>query len=1015
LKSSLKSEHKRDSLKIDFYVKNRGYKKIIPIKNGFAELVRITDNNIALYYTIYNKDAAISTKTSQLHPGGRLGINLTGKSMTIGEWDGAGIRTTHKEFGGRVTSGDNVLFYPNDVNDNNRHSTHVAGTLVAEGKSAQAKGMAPEANLIGHDWNNDEAEMANFASKGYLVSNHSYGLVGSMLPIWYFGYYDTKAETWDRLAYNAQHYLIVKAAGNDRGFNSNIGGYLNPTKNGYDLLTGAAVAKNILTVGAVHDINQVNSPADIKMSPFSSWGPTDDGRIKPDLVGNGVALTSSNSESNDSYLTISGTSMASPNVAGSLLLLQQYYQIKNGQFMRASTLKGLAIHSAQEAGTHNGPDYEFGWGLLNVEAAARIIENKNSSFIKELNLTNGSSYATTITSNGNEILEATICWTDVPYKPTGSAQTDNRTPNLVNDLDLRLTKDGVTYKPWILDPKTPNAPASKGDNIVDNVEKIQIKAPAGKYKLLVSHKGSISGSSQNFSLIVTGINNSNTPQLPPTTPTNIEVEETMSTSAKIKWESASENFNYKIRYKEFTSNSWKQTDIITTKNHTLTKLRPETGYEFQIKSISNQKESDFSDKKTFETTLCSTPTNLLDKSRNENSIELKWSALKDSKHYILEYKSIDEDSWTSKKTSGSSQVIGSLSSGTTYNFKLKSSCFDNYYSKYIMADYTTNCLPVSNLSISKITSNSVVLKWEKIRGISKYQIRYKKAKDNNWTSVSFDQNSGMLDNLKAGEKYEVQIKSICNNGAELNYSSSVNFSTYATSKGNNSSEDWIEKVEIGSINNRSGNNGGYQNFRHLSTKVSPGNTVDLTVQSGQKYNYPCYWKVWIDFNLDGDFNDDNEEVLKGISTSSEEAYKKSISIPSNAVNGNCMMRVSMRYNQYPAPNDTFKTGEVEDYSIIIGKEHSNQPLSGKELMSSIPSKSKLLVYPNPTRDFLNINLNNQLKEGGILYILNLLGQIIKEIPVDHRQRINVSHLPDGIYIIKYKTDDTTLSSKFIKL
>ena len=68
--------------------------------------------------------------------------------------------------------------------------------------------------------------------------------------------------------------------------------------------------------------------------------------------------------------------MASPNIAGSMLLLQQHYNDKNGVFMRAATLKGLSLHTADDAGSI-GPDPSFGWGLMNTMAAANTIsENR---------------------------------------------------------------------------------------------------------------------------------------------------------------------------------------------------------------------------------------------------------------------------------------------------------------------------------------------------------------------------------------------------------------------------------------------------------------------------------------------------------------------------------------------------------------------------------------------------------------------------------------------------------------
>jgi subtilisin family serine protease len=107
-----------------------------------------------------------------------------------------------------------------------------------------------------------------------------------------------------------------------------------------------------LTVGAVNPLpfGPANSQ-DIAIVSFSSWGPTNDGRVKPDIVADGVDVLSCGSSGPASYITLSGTSMAAPNVTGSLYLLQEYYAQKNGgNFMRAATLKGLACHTAFDAG-----------------------------------------------------------------------------------------------------------------------------------------------------------------------------------------------------------------------------------------------------------------------------------------------------------------------------------------------------------------------------------------------------------------------------------------------------------------------------------------------------------------------------------------------------------------------------------------------------------------------------------------------------------------------------------------
>jgi len=264
-----------------------------------------------------------------------------------------------------------------------------------------------------------------------------------------------------------------------------------------------------LTVGAVNPLpyGPANSQS-ITAAYFSSWGPTDDGRVKPDIVGNGLNVLSTGSNSTTSYITLSGTSQASPNITGSLYLLQEYYAQKNsGAFMRAATLKGLACHTTFDAG-NIGPDYIFGWGLLDMKKAAQAItDNGTKSQVKENTLSQGSIQTVNVVASGNGPLVATISWTDPASSITPDGTINDRTPKLVNDLDIRISDGTDTYMPWVLDPNNPSAAATTGDNIRDNVEQVYIAGaiPGKSYTVKVSHKGTLMSGSQAYSLIITGI------------------------------------------------------------------------------------------------------------------------------------------------------------------------------------------------------------------------------------------------------------------------------------------------------------------------------------------------------------------------------------------------------------------------------------------------------------------------------------------------------------------------------
>ncbi len=512
---------------------------------GFPVYIKSTSNSIA----------AATTKASQLWPGGTSGFNLSGSTPAmqnkLGLWEFEGFPlSTHVEFGGRILQKDTP-----GAGSNNDHATHVAGTMMAQGINPVAKGMAYGIpNILAYDQRSDFSEMTAAAGAGLLLSNHSYGLVAgwdynSTNSRWEFygrvgenedyrfGYYSNNAALIDSILFNAPNYLMVVSAGNDRNNNGPATGqpYFRPDASGtmisggtrpagiysndaYDIIAGNGVSKNNITIGAVNGIaSGYNKPADVVISSFSSWGPTDDGRIKPDFVADGVNVTSPISTGNTAYGTLSGTSMSAPNATGSLLLLQELYtKLKPGSFMRSATLKGLAIHSTDEAGTNEGPDYVFGWGLLNVQRAAtalnNAITNNNSSvssdLLYEAVLNNGGSFSTTVIATGKVPLKATIAWTD----PTATVNLDaasnlnDRTKKLVNDLDIRITRAGQTFLPWTLNYISPVSAAIRGDNSIDNSERIDVDStiPGQSYTITVTHKGSLARGSQAYSLVVSG-------------------------------------------------------------------------------------------------------------------------------------------------------------------------------------------------------------------------------------------------------------------------------------------------------------------------------------------------------------------------------------------------------------------------------------------------------------------------------------------------------------------------------
>ena len=496
------------------YVKTHGIETFYRSNGNKYVLDDIIDNK-PVYITTTNVSSAKATRTNFLHNNGGLGLDLEGQNMTIGVWEIEHALTTHVEFDdyafpptSRLTSPD----FEEGVSEIDNHSTHVSGTIIGKGNDPRAKGMAPRASAVAYDAPDVFNEViTEIIDNALLISNHSYGVPVSVngeqnAPTWMMGNYDSQSRTWDGIAYDFPYYLYVASAGNS-GFDSYTGG----RAAGYDKLTREKNAKNNLIVAnannPVTDANGDLISANINGS--SSQGPSDDGRIKPDIAGAGTGIFSSVGTGIQAYANLTGTSMSSPNVAGSLLLLQQYYNELNSQFMRASTLKGLACHTADDDSERVGPDPIFGWGLLNVKRAAEVIQDNttNDAVISELTLLNGDTYSSSFSTSGNEPIAVTICWTD----PPGTSQSGINNSNvaaIVNDLDVRLiAPDGSISRPWKLQTSNVNALAIKGINNVDTVEKIDVPNPlAGTYTIEVSHKFTLTDDLQAFSLIVTADN-----------------------------------------------------------------------------------------------------------------------------------------------------------------------------------------------------------------------------------------------------------------------------------------------------------------------------------------------------------------------------------------------------------------------------------------------------------------------------------------------------------------------------
>jgi hypothetical protein len=457
--------------------------------------------------------------------------NLTGENIVALIFEESPIDDSHVNFNGRVSQTNDP---PNNETGETAHATHVAGILGGGGEINQ-RGIAPDVKIL--SWGSTSNGPINDPTKWALspgdlplaleksssvvlqktgedridLMNISLGQAvnEAQLPCKFHGDYKETSQTLDKFVqgYNGLNPIIItKSAGND-GNNPNgcQGGHDYPAP--FGTLTSPASAKNPIVVGSIDsDTNTISS--------FSSFGPTDDGRIKPDLVAPGAHNNEDGLIStgmSDSYFAMTGTSAAAPFVGGLVALMKEQWenQGRNPDSFSPHTAKAILIHTAKDL-EPLGPDYNSGWGLVDGTKAIKLIAD--SEFIditnnQNLTITHDMVIKDSLRSpnslekryllelNDPSNVTVTLVWDDFPSSP-GAASKE-----IMNDLDVRINKNTQTIYPFLLDKNNPVDEAKRGDDDLNNVEMIKAEQQDGILEIIVK-KEQFFFSPQEFTLIV---------------------------------------------------------------------------------------------------------------------------------------------------------------------------------------------------------------------------------------------------------------------------------------------------------------------------------------------------------------------------------------------------------------------------------------------------------------------------------------------------------------------------------
>jgi hypothetical protein len=434
--------------------------------------------------------------------------NLNGAGVTVLVYDSGILDVGHPDFAGRVLeteAGEDVR----------NHSTHVAGTVGGSGANSngndsagnpnggaanQWAGMAPAVNLrsfgsagstdVLYDSAGDiNANFTTAIGNGVDLATMSLGnnVVLNGFPCAQLGDYTNTAILRDNIVRGSiagQQLIYFESAGNERQSGAPCGQF--------STIGSPATAKNTIAIGAINS-------NDNTMTGFSSFGPTDDGRLKPDLTAPGCQVGGDNSitstgfidtngngnldagEVRFTYVGMCGTSMATPVTAGATALLVQQWRATRGAGTRPlpHTVKAILVHTATDLG-NAGPDYQFGWGALNAQAAVDLVRADDTADLIHVDqVDNGVTDFYTFNSDGLAAVRVSLAWSDPPAARLAAV-------TLINDLDLRLVDpDGIVYQPFVLNPAQPNNAATTGDDNLNNVEMVVGAAKAGTWTVRV--------------------------------------------------------------------------------------------------------------------------------------------------------------------------------------------------------------------------------------------------------------------------------------------------------------------------------------------------------------------------------------------------------------------------------------------------------------------------------------------------------------------------------------------------
>lgn len=604
---------------------------------------------------VLNHENRLAQRVNILNSNIPGGYGLLGSGVVVGVGDG-GELGEHLDFGSRVHN--EAIGTYDSFGD---HGDHVAGIIAGDGSlNPRNQGMAPECEIITDKTSLITYNTEEYVNKyGMVLTNNSYG---TSFQCSTNGSYNYSAQTLDWQMREFPEILHVFAAGNSGN------GICEPYPQGYKtVLRYYQSAKNVLTVGNVAE--------DRTIAASSSRGPVLDGRIKPEICGIGRNVVSTGRDFN--YTVKGGTSMSSPSVTGVLaLLVEKYRAMNSGQNPEGGLLKAIACNTADDLG-NQGPDFIYGFGLINARRAIETLEN-SQYFADHIDHGENRVHNFTVPS-GTRQLKLMLYWHDKEAAVyPGKA--------LVNDLDIELiTPEGSTILPWILniDPAHVSDLATRGVDTLNNIEQITIDLPlSGEYSIVVNGSNVPFGNQRYFVTYETIAN-----EIVVTHPFGGENLVPGNTEC-VEWDADPTNTNsFMVEYSLDGGNSWNLIAAsVEADQRFVNWTLPEVSVDNAVVRVSKNGDTVFGESNMFFNIL-SPPQNFIASTVCQGMIELSW----DSVNYAVEYEVLmsngNEMVAIGTTTENRYVVNDELEFGQQYWFSVRAKNQNNQFSERVIAQY----------------------------------------------------------------------------------------------------------------------------------------------------------------------------------------------------------------------------------------------------------------------------------------------------------------------------------------